>query len=221
MGPTAALPWSSRFAVSARGISPRAAHRSGRDTLASSGPCHRMRLPPSAEQSGSSRYDPVDPSLTAMTCSLRTAGITALPRYYGAVRPEPPHRYFRPRGWRRLRRFPQHRRVGSQVPTKVWSTFAPPTYRMSLGGARCDAHCSSRRSLSRAGRGTFGFEEVGNRLNDSIRATSFQDCHQIRAPPICRSDEVASHFFCGRQRIEVKLIFETISRKRLPRRSCS
>jgi hypothetical protein len=65
---------------------------------------------------------------------------------------------------------------------------------MSLGGARCDAHCNSKRSLSRAGRGTSGFEEVGNRLNDYIRATSFQDCHQIRAPPIWRSDEVTSHF---------------------------
>src|SRR5215467_516287 len=31
------------FAESARGVSPRAAHRSGRDTLASSGSCHRTK----------------------------------------------------------------------------------------------------------------------------------------------------------------------------------
>jgi len=39
----------SGHAESARGVSPRAAHRSGRDTLASSGSCHRnegCRLPP-------------------------------------------------------------------------------------------------------------------------------------------------------------------------------
>src|SRR5258705_12201408 len=61
------------------------------------------RLPPSAEISGSSRFDPVGPSSTAMTRPLCSAGITPLRRYYGAVRPSPAHRYFRPRGWRRLR----------------------------------------------------------------------------------------------------------------------
>src|SRR5580692_991177 len=34
------------------------------------------RLPPSAEPSGSSRYDPVGPSSTAMTCPLRSTSIT-------------------------------------------------------------------------------------------------------------------------------------------------
>src|SRR6266536_4496042 len=53
-----------------------------------------------------------------MACSLRSAGITPLPHSYGAVRPSPAHRYFRPRGWRRLRLFPWHRRVGSHVPYK-------------------------------------------------------------------------------------------------------
>jgi hypothetical protein len=38
----------------------------------------------------------------AMTCPLRSTGITPLPRYYEAVRPSPAHRYFRPRGWHRL-----------------------------------------------------------------------------------------------------------------------
>src|SRR5215831_18029042 len=54
----------------------------------------------------------------AMTCPLRSAGITPLQRSYEAVRPSPAHRYFRPRGWRRLRLFPWHRRPGSHVPYK-------------------------------------------------------------------------------------------------------
>ena len=60
------------------------------------------RLPPSAEPSGSSRFDPVGPCSTAMTCPLCSTGITPLHHYYRAVRPSPAHRYFRPRGWRRL-----------------------------------------------------------------------------------------------------------------------
>src|SRR6267378_3482973 len=61
---------------------------------------------------------PVDPSQMAMARSLRSAGITPLHRYYEAVRPCPAHRYFRPRGWSRLRLFPWHRRSGSHVPYK-------------------------------------------------------------------------------------------------------
>src|SRR5262244_674968 len=45
------------------------------------------RLPRSAERSGSSRFDPVGPSSTAMTCPLCSTGITPLQRYYEAVRP--------------------------------------------------------------------------------------------------------------------------------------
>src|ERR1700730_9003124 len=74
------------------------------------------RLPPSAEPSGSSRFDPVGPWSTAMTCSLCSTGITPLRRYYEAVRPSPAHRYFRPRSWSRLCLFPSHRRQGSHVP---------------------------------------------------------------------------------------------------------
>jgi hypothetical protein len=76
------------------------------------------RLPPSVEPSGSSRFDPVGPSSTAMTCPLCSTGITPLHHYYRAVRPSPAHRYFRPRGWGRLRLFPWHRRPGSHVPYK-------------------------------------------------------------------------------------------------------
>src|SRR5665811_1812511 len=53
-----------------------------------------------------------------MTYPLRSTGITPLHHYYRAVRPSPAHRYFRPRGWSRLRLFPWHRRLGSHVPYK-------------------------------------------------------------------------------------------------------
>ncbi len=57
--------------------------------------------------------------------------------HYGLLRPCAPHRYSRPRGWSRLRLLPSHRRRdGAQVltfHTKAWSSFAPPTCRMSLG----------------------------------------------------------------------------------------
>src|SRR6266481_3527479 len=76
------------------------------------------RLPPSAEPAGSSRYDPVGPSSTAMTCPLCSTGITPLHHYYRAVRPSPAHRYFRPRGWSHVHLFPWHRRSGSHVPYK-------------------------------------------------------------------------------------------------------
>ena len=76
------------------------------------------RLPPSAELSGSSWFDPVGPRSTAMTYPLRSTGITPLLHYYRAVRPSPAHRYFRPRGWSRLCFFPWHRRPGSHVPYK-------------------------------------------------------------------------------------------------------
>src|SRR5260221_11026900 len=64
------------------------------------------RLPPSAEPSGSSRFDPVGPRSTTMTYPLRSIGITPLRRYYEAVRPSPAHRYFQPHGWSRLCFFP-------------------------------------------------------------------------------------------------------------------
>src|SRR5258708_30747086 len=76
------------------------------------------RLPPSAEPSGSSRYDPVGPGSTSMTHPRRSMGIAPLRRYYEAVRPSPAHRYFQPHGWSRLCFFPWHRRPGSHVPYK-------------------------------------------------------------------------------------------------------
>jgi hypothetical protein len=61
---------------------------------------------------------PVGSLPTSVTCPLCSTGITPLHNYYGAVRPWPAHRYFRPRGFRRLCLFPWHRRPGSQVPYK-------------------------------------------------------------------------------------------------------
>src|SRR5207237_6411583 len=85
-------------AESARGISPRAAHRSGLDTLASSGSCHRTKAAASHRELELLLL-PVGSLPTSVTCPLPSTGITPLPRYYGAVRPYPPHRYFRPRSF--------------------------------------------------------------------------------------------------------------------------
>ena len=67
-------------AESARGIAPRAAHRSGLDTLASSGSCHRTKAAAFRRRFGFLPVDPVDPSSTAMACSLRSTGVTPLLR---------------------------------------------------------------------------------------------------------------------------------------------
>jgi len=102
------------FAESARGISPRAAHRSRREPLDSSGSCHRAKAAAFHRLSGSSRCrltrshgDDLPPSLHRHY---------RLHHYYEAVRPSPAHRYFRPRGWSHLFLFPWHRRPGSHVP---------------------------------------------------------------------------------------------------------
>jgi hypothetical protein len=104
-------------AESARGISPRAAHRTVRDSLPSHGSCHSSRAAALRHKPvGSSRYRLTKSIMTRMTRPLRSTGITPLHRYYGAVRPWLAHRYFRPRGANRLRLFPCHRQPGSQVP---------------------------------------------------------------------------------------------------------
>jgi hypothetical protein len=74
------------MAESARGISPRAAHRSGHEALASSGSCHPEKAAAFRQVTEFLRL-PVDSILTWVTCSLRSTDITPLPRYYGAVRP--------------------------------------------------------------------------------------------------------------------------------------
>src|SRR5208282_757984 len=105
----------SRNAESARGVSPRAALRSGLDTLASSGSCHRnegRRLPPKtgAHPVASWLTPDVDdlPPLLHGHCPASSL-LRGSPPLAGAS-------VFRPRGFSRLCLFPWHRRPGSQVP---------------------------------------------------------------------------------------------------------
>src|SRR5260370_547273 len=56
------------------------------------------RLPPSAEPSGSSRFDPVGPRSTTMTHPLPPTPLAPLRPYYQPVRPSPPHPSFQPHG---------------------------------------------------------------------------------------------------------------------------
>src|SRR5216684_7791340 len=62
-------------AESARGVSPRAAHRSGLDTLASSGSCHRTKAAASRRELELLLL-PVGSLPTSVTCPLRSTSIT-------------------------------------------------------------------------------------------------------------------------------------------------
>jgi len=84
-------------AESARGISPRAAHRSGRESLDSSGSCHPAKAAAFCQGKEFLRL-PVDSNSTWMTCPLSSMGIAPLHHYYETVRPCPADQYFRPRG---------------------------------------------------------------------------------------------------------------------------
>lgn len=84
-------------AESAWGVSPRAAHRSGREPLDSSGSCHPEKAAAFGQDKEFLRL-PVDSIPTWVACPLRSAGITPLSGYYETVRPCPADQYFRPRG---------------------------------------------------------------------------------------------------------------------------
>ena len=75
--------------------------------------------------------------ISAANISSAPAPLQDLHHYYGLLRPCTPHRYSQPRGWSRLWLVAsRHRRDGAQVltfHTKAWSSFAPPTCRMSPG----------------------------------------------------------------------------------------
>jgi hypothetical protein len=73
------------------------------------------RLPPSVENWSSSCCQLARSQWRRPTFFAPRA-LHPLRHYYRAVRPSPAHRYFRPRGWSRLRLFPSHRRPGSHVP---------------------------------------------------------------------------------------------------------
>ena len=76
------------------------------------------RLPPSVEPPGSSRHNQLAQIQRRWPAPFAPRPLQPLHRYYGAVRPSPAHRYFRPCGWSRLCLFPWHRQLGSHVPYK-------------------------------------------------------------------------------------------------------
>src|SRR5215471_12812145 len=109
--------FSSNAAESARGVSPRAAHRSGRDTLASSGSCHRTKAAAPPLRIGA---PPVASWLTPNVGDLPPS----LHGHYSAsslLRSSPPlpaASVLSASQFRCLYLFPWHRRTGSQVPYK-------------------------------------------------------------------------------------------------------
>jgi hypothetical protein len=76
------------------------------------------RLPPSAEPSGSSRFDPVGPSSTAMTCPLRSTSITLASTLLQGSPPLSGASVLSASRFEPLVPFPWHRRPGSHVPHK-------------------------------------------------------------------------------------------------------
>ena len=76
------------IAESARGVSPRAAHRSGRDSLASSGSCHRTKAAAFRREMGLFLL-PVGPLPTSVTCPFAPL---ALPRFLAITEQSAPAR---------------------------------------------------------------------------------------------------------------------------------
>ena len=70
-------------------------------------------------------------------CFIRCGSAKPVRNYYEAVRPSPAHRYFRPRGWSRVRLFPWPRRQGSPVPydslVELRATYTPDAARSVSG----------------------------------------------------------------------------------------
>jgi hypothetical protein len=102
-------------AESARGVSPRASHRSGRDTLVSSGSCHRAKAAAFRREFELLPL-PVGSLPTSVTCPLRSTSITPAS---SLVRGSPPLSGASVLSASRVHRLcflPWHRRPGSQVP---------------------------------------------------------------------------------------------------------
>ena len=88
-----------------------------REPLDSHGSCHPVKAAAfRRNQSGSSCCQLTKRSQRAMTCPLRSTGITPLHRYYEAVRPCSGASVLSASRFFRLCLFPWHRRPGSQVP---------------------------------------------------------------------------------------------------------
>jgi hypothetical protein len=125
----------------ARGISPRAPHRTGRDTLASSGSCpphEGCRLPLNI---GFFPL-PVDPSQMAMARSLRSTGITPASSLLRSSPPLPGASVLSASRLTPLAPFPWHRRAGSHVPYKslieLRAAYMPDVARAVSGIPRAD-----------------------------------------------------------------------------------
>src|SRR4029077_15237572 len=97
-----------------RGISPRASHRSGLDTLASSGSCHRLKAA-AFRRELELLLLPVDSLPTSVTCPLRSTSITPASSLLRSSPPLSGASVLSALRVRRLRFFPWHRRPGSQV----------------------------------------------------------------------------------------------------------
>ena len=111
------------------------------DVILSHHPAHAItrRLPPSAEQEGSSRHNRLAQVQRRWPAPFAPAPLQSLRHYYEAVHPSPAHRYFWPSGGSRLRLFPWHRRQGSHVPYKglveLRATYMPDAVRAAFRSA--------------------------------------------------------------------------------------
>ena len=112
-----AAQWLAFAAESARGIAPRAAHRSGReplDFIRLVPPSEGCRLP--SKPSSSSCCQLTQSIPTRVTCPLRSTGITPLHHYYESSPPLLGASVLSASRCCRLCLFPCHRQPGSQVP---------------------------------------------------------------------------------------------------------
>ena len=133
--------------------------------------------------------------------------------YYEAVRPSPAHRYFRPRGWSRLRLFPSHRRPGSHVPYKsqielraasmpdaAWAVSVhPPSLSRKMGqppvltsSNRISTFCSGSLALASLNRACRNLVPTfPQRSPPSLLTTAA--CGGLRSAPDCRPRRTYLH----------------------------
>src|SRR5467141_1093806 len=124
-------------AESARGISPRASHRSGLDTLASSGSCHRVKAAAFHSTSGSSRRRLIRHRLTrANGDGLPPSLHEHYTRFIATARQSAPLRRIGTFGLAVGAACAFSLSIAGQVltfRTRAWLSFAPSTCRMPLG----------------------------------------------------------------------------------------
>src|SRR5713226_1704295 len=121
----------------ARGISPSASHRSGLDTLASSGSCHRVKAAAFHSTSGSSRRRLIRHRLTrANGDGLPPSLHEHYTRFIATTRQSAPLRRIGTFGLAVGAACAFSLAIAGQVltfHTRAWSSFALPTRRMPLG----------------------------------------------------------------------------------------